>query len=513
MLRHSRRIVFTWTDSVYIIPERFGVTVSEENKKEEINGEGAIDNADAAVSEQLDGGQNTAPAPEIKKEKERKKISVSAFIYSAVALVLAAVMITFSCCSIFYKKQLAQARLENITLGSSGKYNELELIGILLDNYSYFDLNEQEMMDKVLSAYVDATGDDYAEYYNAEEYKALKADTAGASEGIGVNVINSTVDIGGNEYKIIRIIGVTPKSPADEAGVKVGDLIMWAGQGEDRELVDSLGYTQALSKLRGAAGTVANFTVLREKSDGSYDELAFSVERRKVESLSVYSAVSEVDPTVGIVKITGFDLTVPKQFSAAVDALIAKGCTDFVFDVRYNPGGDLASITAVLSYFLSEGDLIISTVSKDGTEEKTYAKPLSYESEDYKVCNVSKEDIGKYKNKIENIAVLCNESTASAAELFTAAMRDYGIATVVGEKTFGKGSMQSIISLESFGYTGALKFTTKMYFPPCGEGYDGIGITPHVTVSLSDKAKEYNVYELPQSLDDQLIAAIGQLNK
>jgi len=489
--------------------------VSEENKKEDINGGDTVEKSDSNISELFDAGQNDMSAPENKdkKEKGQKKISLSAFVYSAVALVLAAVMITFSCCSIFYKKQLAQARLENLTLGSSGKYNELELIATLLEKYSYFDLDEDEMMDKVLSAYVDATGDDYAEYYNAEEYKALRADTAGASEGIGVNVINSTVEIGGYEYKMIRIIGVSPDSPASEAGVKVGDIIMWVGEGESRELVDTLGYTQAISKLRGAAGTVAKFTVFREKADGSYDEIAFSVERRKVESISVYSSVSEADPSVGIVKITGFDLTVPKQFSAAVDALIEKGCNKFVFDVRYNPGGDLASIRAVLSYFLSEGDLLISTVSKDGTEEKTYAEPVSYESEDYKVCNVSKQDIGKYKDKIEKIAVLCNDSTASAAELFTAALRDYGLATIVGEKTFGKGSMQSIISLESFGYEGALKFTTKMYFPPCGEGYDGKGILPHVEVSLSEEAKEYNVYELPQSLDAQLQAAIAQLNK
>jgi carboxyl-terminal processing protease len=87
-------------------------------------------------------------------------------------------------------------------------------------------------------------------------------------------------------------------------------------------------------------------------------------------------------------------------------------------------------------------------------------------------------------------------------------MRDYELADIVGVKTYGKGSMQSLISLEYFGYKGALKLTTKMYFPPCGEGYDGIGIQPDVMVEQSEAAKEYNIYVLPQSLDDQLQAAL-----
>ena len=115
--------------------------MSEENKKEDINGGDTVEKSDSNISELFDGGQNDMSALENKdrKEKGQKKISLSAFVYSAVALVLAAVMITFSCCSIFYKKQLAQARLENLTLGSSGKYNELELIATLLEKYSYFE--------------------------------------------------------------------------------------------------------------------------------------------------------------------------------------------------------------------------------------------------------------------------------------------------------------------------------------------------------------------------------------
>ncbi len=448
----------------------------------------------------------------LRDKKQPRKISLSSFIFSAVALVLAAVMLTFTVCNSFYKKQLAQARLENVIAGSE-LYGELELLRQLFAQYSYLGANEEELVDTVLKAYVASTGDRYAEYYNAEEFAALRADTAGESVGIGINVANSTARIDGTEYKVIEVIAVSPESPAQEAGLKVGDMIVWAGVGDSAQLVDTMGYTAALEALRGAEGTLSEFTAIRWSPDRtSYVSTPYSIVRKKVEAISVYSSVSERDSTVGIVKISQFDLTVPRQFSEAVDSLIQAGCTKFVFDVRYNPGGDLNSITAVLSYFLDKGAVILSTVDKQGNRETIEVGPVEY-SGDYASCSVLRSDIGKYKDL--DIAVLCNESTASAAELFTAALRDYGLATVVGKKTYGKGSMQSILSLESFGYSGGLKLTTRMYFPPCGVGYDGVGISPSegYDVELSDEAKEYNVYLLPQSLDSQLIAAVDSFNK
>ena len=157
--------------------------------------------------------------------------------------------------------------------------------------------------------------------------------------------------------------------------------------------------------------------------------------------------------------------------------------------------------------------MLLSTVGNDKETEITKVEPIAYSNASYTVCDVSRSDIGKYRDAIEEIVVLCNEGTASAAELFTAALRDYELADIVGTKTYGKGSMQSILPLDRFGYGGALKLTTKMYFPPCGEGYDGIGITPDEVVELSEEAKKYSVYLLPQSLDNQLAAAIKILSK
>ena len=475
--------------------------MSEENKNNEILPEDSL----GADNEELN-------APEARKTSPKRSVSIGTFAVSAIALVVAAVMLTYTLCGAFYKKKLADARLDIITSGSNEGIERLELLQYLFDTYSYFDIDDDKVIENVLRAYVESTGDRYAQYYNKEEYQQLREQTAGNMVGVGVTVVESDKAYSRLGYNVIEIVAVSPESPAEEVGIKVGDLIAWIGTGEDRESLGALGYNEAVSKLRGEEGTVAEFTVLRPVGD-AFEEKEFSVERRAVESVSVYSDVSETDPSIGIVKISQFDLTVPKQFSSAVDALLDRGCTKFVFDVRYNGGGDLASITAVLSYFLEDGDLLISTEGNDGQKTDTFVGPIRYTSADYSVCAVSKSDIGKYRDRIEEIAVLCNGGTASAAELFTATFRDYELATIVGEKTYGKGSMQTILPLSQFGYEGALKLTTKMYFPPSREGYDGIGITPDVEATLSEAAKEYNVYLLPQSLDDQLAAAIKTFDK
>lgn len=443
------------------------------------------------------------------KSTPRKKISLSTFIFSAIALVLAAVMTTYACCGAFYKKKLAEAKLDSINQISSYEgYEALALIEALFKTYAYYDdVDDEKIAEYVLKAYVAATGDVHARYFTQEEFEEMMADSMGEGEGIGINVIYSEISYDGDLMGVIEVISVAPDSPAEAAGLMIGDLIMWV-DAEGEQTVDSLGYSAAVATLKGEVGTKAEFSVLR-LIDGSYEKKSFSVERQKVTYRSVSSKVSEEDDSVGIVKITSFDTVTPAQFSEEMDALIKSGCDKFVFDVRYNPGGDLNSIRAILSYFLEEDDVILSAVDKNGGREEIKAKPVSYDSERYAPCNVSVDDIGKYRGY--ELSVICNESTASAAELFVSALRDYELADIIGETTYGKGSMQTTISLDQFGYSGALKVTTKLYYPPCGVGYDGEGIEPDIEVTLSDEAKKYSIYKLPESLDDQLIAAIEAL--
>lgn len=426
-----------------------------------------------------------------------KKISLPVAIVIMLALVLATFMTTYTLVSIRYTGSLTGAYLEGVQNNdNSAAARKISTVMSLFSRSSISKWDEEAAVDQMLKAYAAATDDDYAGYYTAEEYRALTASNHAESEGIGISIIENV------EKSAIEVILVNPDSPAEEAGLLVGDLIVYVGVGENRVSVATLGYQAAVKQLQGKAGTVAEFAVER---DGAL--LDFSVERRAVTTVSVTSHVCSTDPDVGIIKLTGFDTQTPVQFDAAMDDLIAKGCRAFVFDVRHNPGGDLLSIKAVLARFLNDGDVILRTVYKDGVESPTVLTPYTATSEAYAGCNITKEDIGKYRGYA--MAVLAGPSTASAAELFTACLQDYELALVVGETTFGKGVMQSIFPLENYGFEGGVKMTVAHYHPPFSDNYNDIGIKPDIEVTLNEEAAAKNIYKVTDEEDNQLQTAIG----
>ena len=395
---------------------------------------------------------------------------------------------------------------------SSSGYNELSMVKQIFEALSVYELDDTQMMQQAIKAYAAASGDLYAEYYTAEEFAELTSENQGSFKGIGVSVVNTTTEINQFSYATLTIITVFSDSPAQEAGLLPGDVIFSVVDKDGNTItVDAVGHTQAINCVRGETGTHATITVLRPSGD-DYRIMEFTIERRDIITTSVSGRVSSTDPTVGIVDITQFDLTTPTQFEQTMDTLIAAGCDKFVFDVRYNPGGDLQSIEAVLSMLLLEGDAMISTLDNAGGKRTDYVQVISYKG-DYASCSIERSDIGKYRGY--KYAVLTNEYTASAAELFTANLRDYDLATLVGTTTFGKGCMQSIYNLASFGLEGGIKLTTAWYLPPCGESYHDIGIAPDEGYDIpldSTLIEQYeNVYLIPDEADNQLIAAIQAL--
>ncbi len=461
--------------------------------------------------------EETVTVPNANEKTLRKKVRISlkTYIVSTVAIVLATVMLTYAACSGIFQKKYASSfgdqssfsdkPSESVT-GVTG-YSEVDAIDFLLERYFYGEAPKEEMSVESLKAYIAATGDIYAAYYTQEEIDASNADGAGKMQGIGINIINSTVEIGGKKYAVLKITNVMKDSPAQEAGLRAGDMIAYAGIGENRESIDFLGYDGAATKLKGLSGTTAEFTILRKQGD-NYVEMPITATRREVITSSVYFRKSTLGEKIGVIKIDSFDLTTPSQFEEAVESLKTQGCDKFVLDLRYNPGGYLISVAAVLSYFLDEGDVYIRTEDKNGKMTQNVVGVVTKYSGDYEACNVSKEDIGKYKDL--NMVILCNENTASAGELFTATFRDYELAKIVGTTTFGKGKMQTTYGLDIFGLEGAVKFTTHMYYSAKSEGYDGVGIKPDAgcEIELSEEAKTYNIYDLPDDKDNQLIEAI-----
>ncbi len=460
-----------------------------------------------AQNQQITQSDNAEEFEEPKKEP--KKISLGAFAVSCIALVLAAVMITFTCCSGFYRKKLAQIQLQNTINGVATNPSEfiekLQSLAEKFDQFSITDYDSEVMMNEALKAYVRSSGDKYAEYYTPEEYLELMKSNTGASQGIGISIVRTSTVVDGVEKEAIKIINVTRNSPAEKFGLKINDLIIYVGIGENKKAIEELGgYALAVAAMQGEAGTNAEFIVRRFNGNGGYEDIDCSILREQFTADAVFHRVCSFDSSVGIVKIDSFDLTTPTALKTSMAALKQSGCSKFVFDVRFNPGGDLKSIEAVLSYFLNEGDTIIKTVDKQGIEEISVVKAIEYDG-DYASCSIKKEEIGMYRDL--DFVVLTNGNTASAAELFTAALRDYDLCEIVGTTTYGKGSVQSIFPLK-YGMDGAVKLTTRMYYPPCNISYDGIGIVPDVLVELNDGV---NIYDTDNSKDNQLVEAIKHI--
>ncbi|MBE6589225.1 MAG: hypothetical protein E7643_03520 [Ruminococcaceae bacterium] len=464
---------------------------------------------------------------ELKKEKKKLSLGIVALIV-CVAIVFS-VMGTYTLTSAMLrglyvgelqKKQATiqslQSALDAVKGGDGSDFGKLDFLAQLFESSSYYadKVSEEERLEAVLKAYAAATGDDYAEYYTEEEYALMLEDNVGTHVGIGISVVQTELKVESYSYQTFQVISIFKNSPAEATDLRVGDYIYAIKADGTYLTVAGLGgYTPALNAMRGEAGTAAEFLVFRKNGEG-YAEHEFSITRGSYVAESVTYTTAEGDPSIGIVKILEFNLTTPTQFKAAMKALADSGVKKYVFDVRNNPGGDLLSIKAVLSYFLESGDLILSSVDNKGNVVNPYYAEQMILSGNYASCTVYSQEIGMYRDL--DMVVLCNGNTASAAEVFTATLRDYGLAPIVGETTYGKGIMQSVIGLSSVSggvYDGYVKMTTYAYVTQCGITYHEIGIEPTVggEIPLDEAALEYNVNVLPQSLDNQLQAAISEL--
>ena len=347
-----------------------------------------------------------------------------------------------------------------------------DIITSYIDKYYIGKIDSEKMSDSVYKGIVDGLDDKYAAYYTSDEYKEITEKSDGVYCGIGAYVTQNVTT------GAITIVRPMPNGPADKAGIKAGDIIC-AVDGTD---ISGKDLTEVLSLVKGEKGSAVNLKIYRK---GEKDYIDIKVIRDEIEEDTV--SYKMLDDKIGYIQVTGFEAVTVKQFNKAVDKLEKKGEKALIIDLRDNGGGLLDTAVKMLDRILPK-ELVVYTKDKQGKAEEYYAK-------DNKKVSVP-------------IAILVNENSASASEVFAGALQDYGVAKLVGTKTFGKGIVQSIFNLTD---GTALKMTVAKYYTPKGRNIHEKGLTPDVKVTLNDKTTVQNESKL--TIDNQMQKAINILKK
>ena len=436
--------------------------------------------------------------PEPKKKQSLPPLLVTVLSCVLVGLIVFAA--TFFSLTAYYSEKIDDYS-ENY-VRKSDKYDAglLEAALGLLDANSIFDLPDRTTLtETMIEAAISAMGDRYGTFFTDAEYAAYSSDLAGSFVGIGVTLQKND---DGNALVLLVHAG----SPAEDAGLLAGDVLISVG---GIRFAD--GYDEAFDSIVGEAGSTVEISFLRAGAS-----MSATVTRAEVVKQTVISHIETYGTTrIGYVHITGFDGHTYEQFQNAVSGLENEGVDALIFDVRSNGGGLLSSVGKMLAYLLPDGVIAYVDYKSESLSDYTIASENGY------VRSGSASPVlyceGGHRITVP-AAVLVNSKTASAAELFTAALRDYATpefesaldVTVVGTTTYGKGTVQTTYSL---GADNALKMTVARYRPPSNVNYDGIGIQPGTVVELTEEQEKISVYLRTQENDPQLCAALALLDQ
>ncbi len=344
--------------------------------------------------------------------------------------------------------------------------NKLDLMDRLVSQYylNQDDIDADQLEESIYSGYMAGLSEPYTTYYTAEEYQRVMESSNGEYSGIGTYV-SQNINTG-----VITFSDPFEEGPAWAAGIRDGD-ILFAVEGEEVTGVD---LTDVVARMKGEEGTDVDLTIYRSEGDQYID---LTVTRQNVEVPTVEYEMLE--DGIGYIRIVEFDDVTVEQFEQALDDLEGQGMEKVVFDVRDNPGGLFSAVCDMLDRLLPK-ELLVYTEDKDGNRKETYA-------EDDDALDMP-------------MAVLVNGGSASAAEIFTGALKDHDKAMIIGTTTYGKGIVQSIIPLSD---GSAVKITTSKYYTPSGVCIHDIGIEPDMEVEASAE----------ETQDDQLQAAVDWLKE
>ncbi|MBQ7839409.1 MAG: S41 family peptidase [Lachnospiraceae bacterium] len=399
---------------------------------------------------------------------------------SFVGGMIAGVVLTlFLGCGYYAGKQLYQAVRygssavslssgESGTIGNVSTVQKLNVLEDMIDEYFLEEVDEKALEQGVYRGVIDALDDPYSTYYSVEELEELQNKTQGIYYGIGARVGIDT------DTELARIAGVIPGTPAEEAGLLANDLIYKV----DDVMVQGMDLSSIVAKVKGDEGTTVHLTIIRE---GESDYLEFDVVRRKLENETVVHKMLE--DNIGYIQIVEFDDVTVDQFTDALATCKGSGMEGLILDLRGNPGGNLSTVCEISRMMLPKG-LIVYTEDKEGNREEY-------------TCD------GEHPFEYP-LVVLVDGNSASASEILAGAIKDYGIGTLVGTTTFGKGIVQRIMQLSD---GSAVKLTVSKYFTPNGNDIHKIGIEPDVEVAF--ESEPY----LEDGTDNQLNKAVEVLKE
>ena len=366
---------------------------------------------------------------------------------------------------------LAGAGQDGTTTDDTAFLQKANYLKELIDIYFWEDTKEEELYEGMYHGLLNSLGDPYSCYYTVEEFAALMEEMEGSYCGIGALVSQNA------STKVITIVRPFIDGPAHKAGVLPGDILTKI-DGED---VSGWDIDLAVKHMKGEQGTVVKVEVWRASAE-EYVELTITRDVVEVETVTY----EMMDDSIGYIYVMQFDEVTSEQFEAAYNALQEQGMKGLVVDIRDNGGGLLTTVCEMLDLFLEEEDLIVYTLDKYEKKEEIYAE----------------------KGSVTPIpmAVLINGYSASASEIFSGALQDYGLATIVGTQSFGKGIVQSVIPLSD---GSAVKLTVSTYYTPAGRNIHGLGITPDVEVELEEELKKLPI--VPLEDDNQVQRAIEEV--
>ena len=349
-------------------------------------------------------------------------------------------------------------------------YDKIDLFGEVLDkiNKEYVEeIDQSDTMDAAINGVLQSL-DPYSAYMSPETLKEMETETSGKFGGLGIEV--------GMEFGVVKVMTPMDGSPAAREGVKAGDYIVKINGIQ----VQGKTLSEAVELMRGPVGSQIEITVRRR---GVKKALIFEITREIIEVESVKSKI--IDESVGYIRLTSFNENSSRQIKNKIKNFKSNKVNKYVLDLRNNPGGLLSQAIKISDYFLDNGEIVSTKSRKYSENRKYFAKK------------------GDLING-ETLVVLINYGSASASEIVAGALKEHKRAIIIGENSYGKGSVQSIIPLKN---NGAIRLTVSKYYLPSGKSISGTGIVPDIEVLESS-----DDFRINTETDNQLDFVIKLLN-